>query len=401
MFQIGVIGTSHKENEHRVGIHLDHLGRIPPRLLERMVFERGYGERFDVTDAQLAAKCGGVASRKELLQHRDMVILLPKPVTGDLRQMRDGGRLWGWQHCVQQSASTQAAIERRLTLIAFEEMFVWGPDGHRGRHTFYKNNEMAGYCAVLDALRLKGIDGHYGRQRKVVILSFGAVSRGAIYALKARGFRDITICILRPDHLVREEVLGCHYLRMCAGDDHKSGLLAVEHDGTQRPLLDVIGDADILVNGTFQDPDQPLVFVTHEDVSRLRPGCLIIDVSCDEGMGFSFATPTTFERPILRFGSVDYYAVDHTPSYLWEGASWEISEALIRYLPIIMGGPDRWNEDETTQRAIEILDGTVINPKILSVQRRAPEYPHHVSPGGPEGQPGALPTRTTARISSV
>ena len=59
-----------------------------------------------------------------------------------------------------------------------------------GRHTFYKNNEMAGYCAVLHALQLKGIDGHYGNQRKVVIFSFGAVSRGAIYALKAHGFRD-------------------------------------------------------------------------------------------------------------------------------------------------------------------------------------------------------------------
>ena len=69
-------------------------------------------------------------------------------------------------HCAQQRAVTQAAIDRKLTLIAFEDMFVWGPRGQIGRHTFYKNNEMAGYCAVLHALQLKGIDGHYGNQRK-------------------------------------------------------------------------------------------------------------------------------------------------------------------------------------------------------------------------------------------
>lgn len=72
---------------------------------------------------------------------------------------------------------------------------------------------MADYCAVLHVLHLRGIDGHHGNQRKVIIFSFGAVSRGAIYALKAHGFRDITICIQRPEHEVREEVLDCHCVR--------------------------------------------------------------------------------------------------------------------------------------------------------------------------------------------
>ena len=134
--------------------------------------------------------------------------------------------LWGYVHCAQQRAITQAAIDRKQTLIAFEDMFVWGPDGRAGRHTFYKNNEMAGYCAVLHALQLKGIDGHYGNQRKVMIFSFGAVSRGAIYALKAHGFRDITICIQRPDHEVREEVLDCHYVRIEDGEQRRGA-----HDG--------------------------------------------------------------------------------------------------------------------------------------------------------------------------
>ncbi len=93
-------------------------------------------------------------------------------------------------------------------------MFWDGPSIPIGWHTFYKNNEMAGYCPVLHALQLKGIDGHYGNQRKALIFSCGEVSRGATYALKARGFRDITICILRPDHEVREEVLDCHYVRI-------------------------------------------------------------------------------------------------------------------------------------------------------------------------------------------
>ena len=195
-------------------------------------------------------------------------------------------------------------------------MFVWGPFGQIGRHTFYKNNEMAGYCAVLHALQLKGIDGHYGNERKAIIFGFGAVSRGAIYALKAHGFRDVTVCIQRPDHEVREEVLDCHYVRIREGETGEARMLVVEHDGSKSALSDLISESDILINGVLQEPDHPVDFVTEAEKTCLKTGSLIIDVSCDEGMGFYFAKPTTFKEPMFRIGKTDYYAVDHTPSYL-------------------------------------------------------------------------------------
>jgi NAD/NADP transhydrogenase alpha subunit len=255
-------------------------------------------------------------------------------------------------------------------------MFVWSPNGTIGRHTFYKNNEMAGYCAVLHALQLKGIDGHYGNQRKVIIFSFGAVSRGAIYALKAHGFRDITICIQRPDHEVREEVLDCHYVRIAHGGEGEARMLEVEHEGGARPLTDLINESDIIINGTFQEPGNPMMFVTEDEKSCLRPGCLIIDVSCDEGMGFYFAKPTTFKKPIFKVEQVDYYAVDHTPSYLWESASRAISAALVVHLPSVLEGRESWQQNETIRRAVNVDDGVVVKPAILSFQNRKPEYPH-------------------------
>lgn len=375
MLKLGVIGTSNKESERRVPIHPDHFSRLPEQVRRQLIFEQGYGARFGMSDAEIAAQTGGIATRHELLADLGAVVL-PKPSVEDLRVLREGGLLWGWPHCVQQRALTQVAIDRKQTLIAFEEMFVWAPDGHAGRHTFYKNNELAGYCGVLHAMQLRGIDGHYGKERKTIIISFGAVSRGAIYALKAHGFRDITICIQRPDHEVREEVLDCHYVRIRRGERGEPRLLVVEHDNTERPFLDLIGEADIIVNGVFQDPDQPLMFVTADEISRLKRDCLIIDVSCDEGMGFSFAKPTTFEEPMLRIASVDYYAVDHTPSYLWESASRSISAALIVHLPDVLVGPEGWQKNETVRRALVIDKGVIKQTIILTFQKRQTQYPH-------------------------
>ncbi|MBC8405987.1 MAG: NAD(P) transhydrogenase subunit alpha [Planctomycetes bacterium] len=371
----GVIGTSKKEDERRVPIHPDHLSRIPDAVCRQLIFEEGYGVPFGISDSVIAAQTGGIATRQELLADIGNVII-PKPVISDLEELREGGILWGWPHCVQQTAITQTAIDRKQTLIAFEEMFVWGPNGEIGRHTFYKNNELAGYCAALHALRLKGIDGHYGNQRKVIIFGFGAVSRGAIYALKGRGFKDITICIQRPDHMVREEVLDCHYARIRAGNEGEARMLVVEHDGTERPLNEMISETDIIINGTYQVPDSPMHFVTEEEQASLKPGCLIIDVSCDEGMGFYFAKPTTFKDPLIKIGTTDYYAVDHTPSYLWESASRSVSGALIVHLPTVVAGRDDWQKNETIRRAIEIDAGVIQQPNILSFQKRHPSYPH-------------------------
>jgi alanine dehydrogenase len=382
VLKLGVIGSSQKANERRIPIHPDHLPRLPEPVRRQLIFEKGYGASLGIADEEIARQTGGIATRRELLADLGTVVLL-KPGVEDLETLCEGGVLWGWPHCVQQQALTQVAIDRRQTLIAFEAMFVWGPNGQAGRHTFYKNNELAGYSAVLHALQLKGIDGHYGDQRKTVIISFGAVSRGAIYALKARGFRDITICIQRPDHEVREEVLGCEYVRLRSNAEDGERQVVVEHDGTEQPFLDLLGEADIIVNGIFQDPDQPMMFVTEAETSRLKRGCLIIDVSCDEGMGFSFAKPTTFDDPMFKIGSIDYYAVDHTPSYLWESASRSISAALLVHLPTVLEGREAWNENETIRRAVAIDRGVIQKPEILSFQRRTTDYPHEALTTGP------------------
>ncbi len=328
---------------------------------------------FGVEDCEIAAASGGLVSREELFERCD-IALLPKPVQEDFDAMKKGAVLWGWPHCVQQRSVTQTAIDRRLTLIAWEGMHRWSRHGDWQMHIFNKNNELAGYAGVIHALNLIGIDGNYGPQRKAIVISFGSVSRGAIFALKARGFNDITVFTQRHFVLVGDQVVGVNHYHF--EKDEKGRMVSIRPDGRISPFVEDLTEADIIVNGILQDTDDPLMFVESGQVDKLKPGCLIIDVSCDEGMGFSFACPTTFDEPMFDIGKIHYYAVDHTPSYLWNSASWEISNSLLPYLPLVMGGPESWDKSETLRRAIEIREGVIQNPKILSFQHRAADYPH-------------------------
>jgi alanine dehydrogenase len=97
-------------------------------------------------------------------------------------------------------------------------------------------------------------------------------------------------------------------------------------------------------------------------------------------MGFSWAHPTSFVQPVIEVANgVHYYAVDHSPSYLWNSATWEISEALLPHMETLMAGPAAWHASQTISRAIEIRDGVVLNPSILTFQHRDDAYPHLVS----------------------
>ena len=373
---LGVVGTSRKENEHRVPIHPAHLERIDTGLRSRIVLERGYGERFGVPDTDLARMVGGLRPRKALFDECDAVALA-KPLAEDLDQMRPGQVLWGWPHAVQNYDIAQHAIDRRLTLIAWESMNHWTRDGHFSLHVFHRNNEIAGYSAVLHALALVGRTGSFGRRLRAVVISFGATARGAVSALFGLGIHDVTVLTHRSVPMVAAPMAPARLVHYERDPAHAHRTLAVTSQGGFSSLAGVLAEHDIIVNCVLQNTDDPVVFVTDDELDRFAPGTLFVDVSCDEGMGFSWARPTTFADPIFTVGQgIGYYAVDHTPSYLWDSASWEISDALIPHLPAVMAGPDGWQANETIRRAIEIRDGVVVNPAILSFQNRAPAFPH-------------------------
>ena len=373
---LGVVGTSAKENERRLPLHPEHLAGLDDDLREQITLEHGYGERFGVSDADLADVVSGFASREDILASSD-VVLLPKPQHADLAALGEGKVLWGWPHCVQDSKLTQIAIDRRLTLIAFEVMNHWTRDGNVGVHVFHKNNELAGYCSVLQALQLTGRTGDYGRRLRAVVIGFGATARGAVTALNAHGVHDVTVLTSRGVAAVGSPI---HSVRILQFDQDPDGE-QLSHVITERgrvPIAPFLAERDIVVNCTFQDTAAPLTYLTNEDVAAFRPRSLIVDVSCDEGMGFEWARPTTFDDPMFRVGNIDYYGVDHSPSYLWESATWENSLALIPFLRPVLEGPDSWDADETLSRAIEIRDGQIVNPDILAFQGRSTQHPHLV-----------------------
>ncbi|MBD8703018.1 N(5)-(carboxyethyl)ornithine synthase [Frigoribacterium sp. CFBP 13712] len=374
LLRLGVLATSRKPDERRLPIHPAHLERIDADLRASMTLERGYGLRFGIPDSDLEPLVA-LADRERIIAESD-VVLLPKPQADDLAELRDGQTLWGWPHCVQDREITQLAIDKRLTLIAWEAMNHWQPDGGYALHVFHKNNELAGYCSVLHGLQLCGSTGDYGRRLTAVVIGFGATARGAVTALNAHGIHDVRVLTNRNIAAVGSPIPSVD-IHQFEHDPETPGASTVNTPDGPVALAPFLAANDIVVNCTLQDPNSPLTYLRTSDLATFRPGSLIVDVSVDEGMGFEWARATTFAEPMITVGeTTNYYAVDHSPSLLWNSTTWEISEALMPFLRTVMEGPASWRESDTIRRAIEIEEGRVENDAILTFQGRSPEYPH-------------------------
>jgi alanine dehydrogenase len=375
LLRLGVLATSRKTDERRLPIHPTHLERIDSDLRANMILEYGYGVRFGVSDEELGFMVGGMADRAAVIARAD-ILLLPKPQASDLEELRDGQVLWGWPHCVQDQRMTQLAIDKNLTLIAWEAMNHWQSDGGFGLHVFHKNNELAGYCSVLQALQLCGSTGDYGRRLSATVIGFGATARGAVTALNALGIHDVRVLTNREIAAVGSPIPSIDIIQFEHGHEAPFDSIVNTDDGPVR-LAPYLAESDIVVNCTLQDPNEPLTYLHTDDLDAFRHGSLIIDVSVDEGMGFSWARPTSFADPMFMVGeSTSYYAVDHSPSLLWNSATWEISEALMPFLRTVMEGASAWAGSDTIRRAIEIEAGKVRNEAILTFQSRAVDYPY-------------------------
>jgi hypothetical protein len=264
-------------------------------------------------------------------------------------------------------------------------MFHWRGDV-KGPHTFTTNNELAGYAAVIHSMgACFGLTGAYGAPKapRAAVISMGATGRGSIHALEALKV-PITVFTQRDPLIVSEKITGVEYLQFRRAPSHdlpfalcEVPLPGGEDERDAVPFGEVLAEYDIIVNCILQDTDHPLNFMSDADVERISKTTLIIDVSCDDAMGFPFARPTSFEEPVFKVGPhITYYAVDHTPSYFYRSASEEISRAVCSFLPVVMGGRAEWAKCPTVMKCVEMSEGALLNPKVLSRQRRETAYPH-------------------------
>jgi N5-(carboxyethyl)ornithine synthase len=319
MRNIGFV-ISGKENERRRAVLPHHLTTVRNR--SQLVFERGYASPFGIPDEAFESLGCKVMDRSDVYS-MDIICNPKAPEPDERDRFQTGQSLFGWVHAVQGRETVDLLLGKRMTAIAWEDMFVGG------RHCFWRNNEIAGEASVLHAANYFGrlLDG-----ARAAVIGSGNCARGAIRSLGRLG-ADVQVY-----------------------DRDTVGL-----------LRDELPEFDIVVNAVLWDVFRTDHIIYKDDVARMRPNSMIIDISCDEAMGIETSRPTTIAEPTYIVDGVTHYVVDHTPAIYFQSATNAIGEVTAVFLDrLVEGSPDACLDAATV-----IKDGKILDQRISRFQGRA------------------------------
>lgn len=319
MKTIGLI-ISKKNNEQRRALIPQHIESI--KYPEQIFIEDGYGAVLGYSNDDYTKFGVKVADRNEILS-KDIIC---DPKIGDAEYLRDlkGQVIFGWIHAVQNRSITDLIISGRLTAYAWEDMY------EDGRHSFWRNNEIAGEAAVFHAYVCHGV---FPYNTKVAVLGGGNVARGAIKVLNYMG-ANVTQYDRKTEQLFRKEI----------------------------ELYDVV------VNAILWDTSRKDHIIYREDLRRMKRNSLIIDISCDRAGGVETSIPTTIDNPIYQIDGVTHYAVDHTPTLFWKTTSECISCEFVKYVDCFI--ENRMNENIVLANCQNFNDGKILDKRIVDFQQR-------------------------------
>lgn len=309
---------SHKENENRRAMIPQDVSKVTHP--ETLCFETGYGDVLGFTDADYVNAGAKIGSREEVLTKN----IICDPKIGDANYLDDlyEQTVFGWIHAVQNRDITDKLIDGKLTAYAWEDMF------EEGRHVFWRNNELAGEAAVMHAFQCYG---HMPYETNVAVIGRGNTARGAIKILN---------------------MLGAN---------------VIQYDRRMEKLLrDEIGKFDVIVNCVLWDVTRTDHIIYRDDLMRMKPNSMIIDVSCDRNGAIETCRPTTFLEPTYAVDGVLHYAVDHTPSLFYKTFTYNNSEIITPYLNmLVLDTPNNVLRD-----ALIIKHGKILDERIKQYQKR-------------------------------
>lgn len=310
--------VSHKENECRRAIIPFHLKNIEHP--ENLYFEYGYGKVLGISDEEYIA-CGcNMTSRDEVLKKN--VICDPKIGDADYLESLHNQTIFGWVHATQNKDITDKLLNGKITAFAWEKMF------EKGRHVFWRNNELAGEAAVMHAFQCFG---QMPYETKVAVIGRGNTARGAIKVLNMLG-ADVHQYDRRMEELLRIE----------------------------------IGQYDVIVNCILWNVMRSDHIIYRDDLKRMKKNAMIIDVSCDRNGGIETSIPTTIEEPTYVVDGILHYAVDHTPTIFHKTFTKNNSEVIWPYINELQS--DRYGE--VLSGALIIEDGLIVDQEIIKYQKR-------------------------------
>jgi alanine dehydrogenase len=346
-----------KTNENRVALvpggaeALIHAGHTV--LVERGA---GLGSGFDDA-AYEAVGARIVVSAGDCWASADMIMKVKEPIRQEWSHMRRDQLVFTYFHFAAAEELTRAVIDSGCIAIAYETVQL--PSGELPLLT--PMSEVAGRMSVLEGAKyLEKFFGGRGilvggvpgvEPATVVILGGGIVGSNAARMAAGLGARVVILDISLNRLRYLADVMPANVIPLYSN---------------RHNILEQVEKADIVIGAVLLPGAKAPNLIRREDLKRMMPGSVIVDVAVDQGGCVETIRPTTHEDPIYVVDGVIHYGVANMPGAVSRTSTLALTNATFPYALTLAnkGWEEACRADRALALGLNVVRGRVTYPGV-------------------------------------
>jgi alanine dehydrogenase len=311
-----------KNHEYRVAITPSGVHELLRHGHEVYVeAEAGVGSSIRDED-YVAAGATILPDAEEVWATGELILKVKEPIAQEYDRMREGQTLFTYLHLAADKALTEELVHRGVTAIAYETVEL--PD--RSLPLLAPMSEVAGRLApqvgahtLMRAqggrgILMGGVPGVYAA--KVVVIGAGVAGMNA--AAIALGMQAEVLLLDR--NVARLRQVDAIYQGHCQ-------TVASNSYEIERAIM----DADMVIGAVLVPGAKAPKLVTNEQVARMKPGSVLVDISIDQGGCFEDSHPTTHADPTYKVHDSVFYCVANMPGAVPHTSTYALTNVTLPY----------------------------------------------------------------------
>jgi alanine dehydrogenase len=311
-----------KNQEHRVGLTPTSVKEYVAQG-HNVLVEKNAGVGIGANDdSYIDAGAFIKNSASDIFAEAEMIVKVKEPQPSECKLLRQGQLLYTYLHLAPDPKQTKGLLASGCTAIAYETI----TDELGGLPLLAPMSEVAGRLSIQAAahclekhnggegLLLGGVPGV--SPARVVVIGGGVVGTNAAKIAVGIG--------------AEVSILDRSLNRLRDLDNLFKGRIRTLYSTKDRLELE-IKESDVVIGSVLIPGASAPKLVSHEMISTMKKGAVLIDVAIDQGGCFETSKATTHDNPTYIVHGVVHYCVTNMPSAVPKTSCHALNNATLRH----------------------------------------------------------------------
>ncbi len=320
--------------------------------------ERGAGLGSGFTDEDFErAGARLLETAEEVWDKAEMIMKVKEPIAPEWPRMRKGQVIYTYFHFAASEELTRAVIGSGAVAVAYETVEL--ATGELPLLT--PMSEVAGRMAVQEGAKyLEKVHGGRG-----VLLGGVPGVAPAVVVFLGGGVVGINAAKMAAGMGAHVVILDISLDRMRYLDDVLPANVDTVYSNRHN-VLDAVSRADLVVGAVLLTGAKAPRLLLRDDLKRMKPGAVIVDVAVDQGGCVETIHPTTHEDPVYFVEGILHYAVANMPGGVPRTSTLALTNATLPYALKLarQGWSAACRKDPALKLGLNVVEGKVVYPGV-------------------------------------